>query len=307
MAGVMQTLRDDHVNMVKVLDAFERQLAIFERAETPDYDLMNGAIDYCLTYPDIYHHPKEDLLIARLSARDPAQRTVASEVQQEHRALREMTASTEFSAATSHCGVSAFPWASRGISASLFSAKCSRYAPLSKSRRSPSSRKGTCAKGCATVAPPPGARDGSARRWRARPSAENQKVRSRASGSLDSARDGPFELPGRKGFDEIAGRVDCSGAIHGGTVGMPCDEEDRHAEAILQFPRGLDPVGFAPQRDVHQYQVGSMLGSRPVGGVGRWRDAGHVIAQFRENRGGGERNQHLVLNDQDAERPSGGR
>ncbi len=77
--------------MAKLLNAFERQLAAFDRGATPDYDIVRGVIDYCLTYPDLYHHPKEDLVFARLKLRDPAAAEAVGDLKAEHDALGETT------------------------------------------------------------------------------------------------------------------------------------------------------------------------------------------------------------------------
>ncbi|HEX6960838.1 MAG TPA: hemerythrin domain-containing protein [Lacipirellula sp.] len=91
MVGILQALCEDHANMSKLLDAFERQLAVFERAEVPDHDILSGVIEYCLAYPDLYHHPKEDLLIAKLSERDPGRLTTIRNLRQEHLELGALT------------------------------------------------------------------------------------------------------------------------------------------------------------------------------------------------------------------------
>lgn len=42
----------------------------FARGEHPDYDLMQLAVEYCLDFPDLCHHPKEDRIFSRLGLRD---------------------------------------------------------------------------------------------------------------------------------------------------------------------------------------------------------------------------------------------
>jgi hemerythrin-like domain-containing protein len=74
-----------------LLDAVERQLARFDRGETPDYDILLGVLDYSLTYPDLYHHPKEDLVYARLRRLDPAATESLDDLQAEHRTLAAVT------------------------------------------------------------------------------------------------------------------------------------------------------------------------------------------------------------------------
>ena len=66
MAALLDSLRDDHRNMTGLLDLLEDEVKILRDGGAPDLDLMVLALDYCLTYPDLYHHPKEDQVYRRL-------------------------------------------------------------------------------------------------------------------------------------------------------------------------------------------------------------------------------------------------
>ena len=91
MAAIMDLLHQEHVNLAKLLNAFEHQLTIFDNGEQPDYDVVQGVVDYCLAYPDRYHHPKEDLVLARLRARDPEAAAEIGDLDREHVKLGELT------------------------------------------------------------------------------------------------------------------------------------------------------------------------------------------------------------------------
>ena len=71
MTDVLDAIHEDHANMAQMLNALERQLQVFDAGDTPDYDIVRGVVAYCLDYPDLYHHPKEDLVFERLKAVDP--------------------------------------------------------------------------------------------------------------------------------------------------------------------------------------------------------------------------------------------
>lgn len=71
MAALMQALRREHEDMTVLLDLMERQIAQFQGGAAPDFNLVRGIIGYFLTYPDLYHHPKEDLIAERLRSRAP--------------------------------------------------------------------------------------------------------------------------------------------------------------------------------------------------------------------------------------------
>lgn len=70
MSATLDSLKQDHRNMTKLLDAFERQFEVFSEAGAPDYALMQATLEYCVDYPDKVHHPKEDLIWASLIKRD---------------------------------------------------------------------------------------------------------------------------------------------------------------------------------------------------------------------------------------------
>ncbi len=91
MSQVMNNLEQEHRAMGKLLDALEWQVATIERGGTPDYDIIQGVMDYCLTFPDLHHHPKEDLVYRQLARRDPAAAAGVGDLLEEHAALAEGT------------------------------------------------------------------------------------------------------------------------------------------------------------------------------------------------------------------------
>jgi hemerythrin-like domain-containing protein len=91
MTDVIDSLHQDHANLARLLDALERQLVVFDQGETPDYDIVQGVVDYCLDYPDLYHHPKEDLVLERLQAVDPVAAAAIGELAAEHEDLARLT------------------------------------------------------------------------------------------------------------------------------------------------------------------------------------------------------------------------
>jgi hemerythrin-like domain-containing protein len=88
---VLRSLQRDHDNLTKLLDAFARQLEVFDQGEHPDYDIVEGVLDYCLTYPDLYHHPKEDLVYRKLMAVDPGAVEDLKDLEYEHEELGNLT------------------------------------------------------------------------------------------------------------------------------------------------------------------------------------------------------------------------
>ncbi len=77
--------------MIKLIGALEHQLGVFADGGSPDYDVIEGVIDYCLDYPDQCHHPKEDIVYALLVTRNPEAARAIGDLEQQHVALAALT------------------------------------------------------------------------------------------------------------------------------------------------------------------------------------------------------------------------
>lgn len=89
MPNVIQQLRTDHLNMSRLLDILETQLGLFHEGENPDYILMMDIMQYMGHYPDLFHHPKEDLLFRKLTERDAGVKLVVKDLMNKHETLAE--------------------------------------------------------------------------------------------------------------------------------------------------------------------------------------------------------------------------
>jgi hemerythrin-like domain-containing protein len=85
MTQFLETLRQEHRNMETLLRVLEGEFSIFARAERPDYEVVQAVISYFQDYPDSCHHPKEDVMFAKLRARDPAAAARVGDIEAEHR------------------------------------------------------------------------------------------------------------------------------------------------------------------------------------------------------------------------------
>lgn len=91
MSEVIRILRREHANMATLVKTLEWQLGEFERGGSPDYELIRSALDYFLSFPDLYHHPKEDMVYARLCQRDPDAARLIGDLRREHETLAART------------------------------------------------------------------------------------------------------------------------------------------------------------------------------------------------------------------------
>ncbi len=70
MAQTLDRLREEHRAIERLLKAIEHQLAIFERGDRPDYDVLEAAGDYFFDFPDRCHYPKENAVYRRMRTID---------------------------------------------------------------------------------------------------------------------------------------------------------------------------------------------------------------------------------------------
>ncbi|MGA7323094.1 MAG: hemerythrin domain-containing protein [Rhodomicrobium sp.] len=82
---LIEVLRQEHRNIEKLLLVLEQELSIFDRGERPDYEVVRAVIAYFQDYPDLYHHPQEDLVFTKLKARDSASAAAIGDLTAEHR------------------------------------------------------------------------------------------------------------------------------------------------------------------------------------------------------------------------------
>ena len=89
MIDTIARWREDHANFARLLDLLEAQLELFHRGGAPNYALMLDIVTYMTQYPDLCHHPHEDLAFAKIAERDAASRPVIEELLRQHESLRD--------------------------------------------------------------------------------------------------------------------------------------------------------------------------------------------------------------------------
>lgn len=87
MSAIIDSLRQDHRNFESLLQVLQQEVAIFERAERPDYEVLEALVGYFQGYPDSCHHPKEDAVFEKLKQRDPAAAESVGGLEKEHAEL----------------------------------------------------------------------------------------------------------------------------------------------------------------------------------------------------------------------------
>lgn len=88
----LRILLRDHINQGELLDLIESELCRNAvSASSPDFELIVLALEYCVDYPEHYHHPAEDAVYARLLQRKPALRGRLVEIDRDHKLLSALT------------------------------------------------------------------------------------------------------------------------------------------------------------------------------------------------------------------------
>ena len=82
----MRAICRDHGSFEILLQILMREVDLYEGGGVLDDGLLRRLVDYFLNYPDLVHHPKEDLVFSRLRARDPVEAALL-DLQWEHTAL----------------------------------------------------------------------------------------------------------------------------------------------------------------------------------------------------------------------------
>ena len=94
MHSILDSLHQDHKNFAKLLNFLSEQLELVQNEGIPDFELLLDVVDYIESYPDLVHHPREDVIFARfLERHDGADADIVEGLMEEHRQLKVLTAS----------------------------------------------------------------------------------------------------------------------------------------------------------------------------------------------------------------------
>lgn len=92
MTKLYDQLKEDHRNLVKVLDVLKRQIALYNTreeagTEKPDIALILDVMDYIQHYPDRFHHPLEEACFDYLDEHKRGDAVARDAIREEHEAL----------------------------------------------------------------------------------------------------------------------------------------------------------------------------------------------------------------------------
>lgn len=84
-ANTIETLRGEHRDMQKLLDLLAHQIELMAEGRRPDFELLTEIVDYFRSYPDLYHHSKEELVARELLAHEKEHAAIVQRLEQEHK------------------------------------------------------------------------------------------------------------------------------------------------------------------------------------------------------------------------------
>jgi len=87
MNATMRILRAEHNSIAFLLGLLETQARLLEKTGQPDLELITEITDYFRSFPDLHHHPKEDIVLRRLRQRAPGLGAEILDLESEHEDL----------------------------------------------------------------------------------------------------------------------------------------------------------------------------------------------------------------------------
>ena len=92
MTNVIDSLHQDHKNISRLLVLLEKQVDHFAAGEYADYQIITDIMHYFMNYPDVYHHPHEEILFAALKRKNVNSADQIDEISTEHQNMAEESA-----------------------------------------------------------------------------------------------------------------------------------------------------------------------------------------------------------------------
>ena len=84
MVHILDTIRREHLSISRILTTLQGQIDHFERGNRLDYEIVKAILDYFITFSDLCHHPKENLILAKLRQRAPELASKVGDLDREH-------------------------------------------------------------------------------------------------------------------------------------------------------------------------------------------------------------------------------
>ena len=84
---LMKTLRAEHRHIARIMQLFREQLDLIDAGQPADSHVVYEIMDYMVTWPDRFHHPREDLVYSRVAELDASAADSVDSLQRDHDAM----------------------------------------------------------------------------------------------------------------------------------------------------------------------------------------------------------------------------
>lgn len=91
MALIMDQLAEEHGHLSVLLDILENEVRVLRKWRTARYDITRSILKYMRSYPEMFHHPKEDAIYGRMMRLLPQTKQPIHDLCHEHRELDDLT------------------------------------------------------------------------------------------------------------------------------------------------------------------------------------------------------------------------
>ena len=89
MTDTIATWQTEHLNFARLLDLLEEQLDELHTGTDPNYELMLDIMFYMTHYPDLLHHPREDVALEIVRKRQPGTGPLVDELMRQHAYIKQ--------------------------------------------------------------------------------------------------------------------------------------------------------------------------------------------------------------------------
>ena len=89
MTGIIDTIHADHRNYSVLLSMLNADIDNMNKGEKADFVRLYDIMNYMINYPDVKHHPAEEVIFERLEQKQPEIKEEVAQLVEEHRRLAE--------------------------------------------------------------------------------------------------------------------------------------------------------------------------------------------------------------------------
>lgn len=90
MKSTLQFIHDDHKNYSVLLSLLDHDIKNLQKGEQTDFIRLYDIMNYMTNYPDVHHHPAEEIIFALLEKKSPSTGDSVATLIKEHRKLAEL-------------------------------------------------------------------------------------------------------------------------------------------------------------------------------------------------------------------------